>query len=167
MKRYMKALMHQDLKIRIRCLLVVVVLLTTLTSCLSQKSGKYFQNSPKESELQLLLEDSYFYSDSLIYEVVSNEKDLQKFFARVNMTRKPGLPVPKVDFNKNDVLIVCFGKTKSNTFPKMHRVEEGTDKIIYEVSVNHNTESSVISYPFQVFKVGKTNKKIKVKQVKN
>ena len=159
--------MHQDSKIRIKCLSVVVLLLTTLTSCLSQKSGKYFQNTPQESELQLLLEDSFFYSDSLIYEVVNNEKDLQKFFARVNMTRKPGLPVPQVDFNKNDVLIVCFGKTNSNIFPKIHRVDEGTDKIIYEVSRNHGKKSSVISYPFQVFKMSKMNKKLIVKQVKN
>lgn len=167
MKRYMKKLMHQDLKIRIKWLSMVVVLLTTLTSCLSQKSSKYFQNTPKESELQLLLEDSYFYSDSLMYEVVNNEKDLQKFFARVNMTRKPGLPVPKVDFNENDVLIVCFGKTKSNIIPNIHRVDEETDKIIYEVSKKHGKESSVISYPFQVFMMRKMNKKLIVKQVKN
>ena len=54
----------------------------------------------------LVLIDHDNFSTITDYEVrvIQDQKSLQKFYTKITMTRKPGLPVPMVDFSK-DMLI--------------------------------------------------------------
>ena len=42
--------------------------------------------------------------------VITNKEELQNIYARINMTRRPGVPLPKIDFDKETVLGIFLGE---------------------------------------------------------
>ena len=60
----------------------------------------------------LVLADFDSFSNVEVYEttVIKDAKSLSKFYAGINKTRKPGLPVPIVDFSKEMAILVCLGE---------------------------------------------------------
>lgn len=59
-----------------------------------------------------LLVDDYGGREEEGLEVIRSAKDMQALFARINRTRKPGLPVPEVDFQSRQVIVYFPGKGK-------------------------------------------------------
>ena len=73
-------------------------------TCGSQKdktSDTNYQVST-ENQLMLVLSDNYGGTETEELLVIRDYKALNMFFTKVNMTRKPGLPVPEIDFNRSD-----------------------------------------------------------------
>ena len=54
-----------------------------------------------------------FRSLSQIYLIVETPEVLLEIFATINSTRKPGIPVPKVDFEKESVAFINIGETST------------------------------------------------------
>jgi ketopantoate reductase len=114
-----------------------------------------------QNSVELLVQDEI---NSMTEEetlVIRSSKALRSFFTKVNMTRKPGIPVPEVDFNTNMVVIYCSGKRTDGAKPTINKIRENDTEMVF--LANHNTVAGEKQYtvsPFSLFKIPLTDKTI-------
>lgn len=114
-------------------------------------------------KLTLVLQDNYSGSSNQETFIIKDGKSLKKFFIQVNKTRKPGLPLPEVDFTKEMVLIHCSGEQPLGRQITLAVADENEHELIVRSSIEKKkgkTSSSVIISPFKVYKMPLTAKKI-------
>lgn len=142
-----------------KSLLVVLVLLTF--SCKSQKNRMETNTSMQDDQLVLLVEDAFFPVETPVTYIIEDAKTLKGFFTKVNRTRKPGIPVPIVDFSTETVLVACMGGVRTGLAPRMKIKTEtpGAIEVIAELKGDENLQNS-LSYPFCVYKIPKSQKRI-------
>ncbi|NAY91250.1 hypothetical protein GTQ34_04895 [Muricauda sp. JGD-17] len=121
-------------------------------------------------EVTLLMHDYYSGFDEYEAMIISDTKSLKKLYSKINMTRKPGLPVPVVDFSTEQVIVLCLGKQHGDNTPILSKSEETEEHLSLAVSLtSENKDNQVdtlpISYPFYVYKMPVTFKKIDFKKV--
>ncbi len=143
-----------------------IVVFMVLFSCNGQKKaagdgGKGADEVPKT--LTLLLRDNYSGLDTVATLVIKDKKAFQKFFSRVNKTRKPGLQVPEVDFSKEMVLIHCsgygpIGEQDSLFVANENELELQLKSMVVKREKQHT--SAVKVSPFSVYKLPLTTKRI-------
>ncbi|WP_350291603.1 hypothetical protein [uncultured Croceitalea sp.] len=145
----------------------VLIALVILTSSCKNQKGLVVTDESQDNSLTLLVQDGYFFTDSIETSVVRDEKTLKSFFSRVNRTRKPGLPVPKINFEEEMVLVVCMGEQKTTAMPYLDLVARDNQKIKVGIAVQNETETknTVVSYPFCVYKIPTSEKEIIFKLV--
>jgi hypothetical protein len=125
-------------------------------SCKSQK-----QNVETDGRLQLLIQDGYFPVEHPETQVIEDSKTLKAFYAKVNQTRKPGLPVPDIDFTTHRVLIACMGAVVSESLPEMYISNETVESLFVSVKLPETTnDSSVKGYPFCVYTISNDGKHV-------
>ncbi|NNE77316.1 MAG: hypothetical protein HKN31_09620, partial [Pricia sp.] len=90
-----------------RCLSLALVLI--FLSCNGQKKSAMAtegaNNQNTDERLSLVVSDMYAPTEAVETLVIKDAKSLQKFYSKVNRTRKPGLPVPEIDFSKEMVVV--------------------------------------------------------------
>ena len=146
----------------------VVFILIMFASCNGQKkaSGEKADlqsNMNPTTSLTLLLQDNYSGAETAETLVIKDAKTLKMFFAKINRTRKPGLPVPEVDFSKDMVIIYCGGVRKDNGLPKLSLKAETEGKMVFEPiyqNVQKGNLSSAATSPFCVYTIPFTDKDI-------
>lgn len=164
MKRYMRKRINQDLRTHINILrYFVIIALMCLVSCKAQKEAQL--NSGNKSEMTLIAQDGYSGIDKYETMIVRDSKSLNKFYARINKTRKPGLPVPFIDFSQEMALIVCLGEQKGQMIPKLSKNEESENEVLIAIEMvsqkeAKDSENQLVSYPFYIYKVPYTSKVI-------
>ena len=91
---------------------LILGLLILAGTCGSQKDKDKNTNYQEldDNPLTLILSDNYGGSETEQLLVLRDQKALKNFFTKVNMTRKPGLKIPEIDFNTEMVVIYCNGK---------------------------------------------------------
>ncbi len=171
MKRFTKKPMTEDSKMPlVNIKYGLFLLLLAILSCNSQKKS-LMPNSNGESRtdsLVLLIQDNYAPTDSVETHVIRDETALRKFFSKINMTRKPGIPVPEVDFSREMVLIFCAGTQKDAKFPPLTISHETENEVVISASDNIPIEPTAImpyASPFSVYKMPATKKAIVFKLV--
>lgn len=134
--------------------LVLVLLTFCLFSCKAQKELA----GEKMKDLELVVQDGY--SGIMEYEtmVIQDTKSLNKFYSQVNKTRKPGLPVPMVDFSREMVIVVCLGEQKGERMPLLSKINETEEELTLAVELTDpektdTTQNQAISYPFFLYKM--------------
>ncbi|MCE2612463.1 hypothetical protein LVD13_05715 [Flavobacteriaceae bacterium D16] len=147
----------------IRRLLLLVLFIGL--ACKSQDKGKVNAMSEGEQEqgLTLLVSDNYGGSEYADFQVIRDMKTLRRFFARVNMTRKPGLPVPEVDFTKELVILHCPGKMMNGGTPLLMIKENRASKMILTLEHTRDKQKSgieALTMPFSLYKIPLTEKEI-------
>lgn len=138
----------------------LVILIISAISCKSQKKTN---NENLGDDLILLEQDGYSAVDSFETMVVRDTKTLNAFYTKINRTRKPGLPVPMVDFSKEMVLIVCMGKQVGENLPGLIKKEESDDEITLLINLSNPSEkeqTDLISSPFCVYKMPFSDKEV-------
>ena len=142
-----------------KSLLVVLVLLTF--SCKSQKNGTEANTNPQDDQLVLLVEDAYYPVETPVTYIIEDAKTLKAFFIKVNRTRKPGIPVPVVDFSTETVLVACVGGVRTGLAPRM-KIKMETAQTIEVITALEGDEDDqgALSYPFCVYKIPKSQKQI-------
>lgn len=146
----------------------LVTLFIIFTSCNGQKKvsveNKVVKaDSNQEARLTLLLQDNYSGSDSVETLVIKDYKTLAKFFSKINRTRKPGLPVPEVNFSEKMVIIYCGGIRIENVLPSLSIIEETDDKMVFEPVVpvsDTKRKIGAATSPFCVYSIPFTDKEI-------
>jgi len=103
-----------------------VGLVLALFSCKSQKSSSALP-------LELIVTEDYSGAEEEEIIIVRTEKELHSFFAKVNRTRKPGLPIPVIDFTKDLLIIWCSDKSYT-TVPELIVKEETQKTLIFKQS---------------------------------
>ena len=118
-------------------------------------------------KLTLILQDNYSGSDVAETLIIRDAKALKSFYSKINRTRKPGLPVPEVDFTKEMILIHCSGEQTNGEQATLSIEEENKKEVIistsHEKSEKSDTSSALIS-PFSVYKMPLTQKVISFKK---
>jgi len=137
-----------------------------LISCSAQK--KEVQNSSIVS-FKKITNQSHGGSKEELYLIISNQKELQKVYAQINMFRKPGLAIPSVNF-KNEKIIALFMGQK-NTGGYMIEIDTIISKKdasieikIKETIPNNDMVTMAITHPFSIYLLY-SNAKISFKKI--
>lgn len=137
-----------------------------ILSCNGQKKAamndKNDMNVGNE-KLTLLLQDNYSGSDVAETLVIRDVKALKSFYSKINRTRKPGLPIPEVDFTKEVILVHCSGEQTNGKHALLSVTAENEKQVIVRTSVDKSEKSSAFSAlisPFSVYKMLLTSKEI-------
>ncbi|MDL5514479.1 hypothetical protein QSE00_21890 [Arenibacter sp. M-2] len=142
------------------------------TSCSGQKAvpkDKDDSSLKNTIKLQLVLEDNYSGVQQPGFQVVRDVKTLRNFFAQINKTRKPGLPVPQVDFNKEQLLIYCAGTIIGVGGAELYVIEESQNNIAVGPMArtpSSKKASEVATTPFSIYKMPLTPKEISFRKMK-
>ncbi len=149
-----------------RSLFLSIVLV--ITSCNSQKKTTFNSSegvTTKNHRLTLLLQDNYSGSEVEETLIIKDVKTLKVFYSRINRTRKPGIPLPNIDFTKEIVVIHCSGEQNMDSQFEQLVMEETDNEIIVRISsipTNQRQTSLANVSPFSVYKMPISKKNIKV-----
>lgn len=144
---------------------ILISILILAASCKNQKNS--IQETGNDDKLILLVQDGYFFTDSMETAVIKDEKTLKSFFSKVNKTRKPGIPVPKIDFSKEMVLIACMGEQRTSEMPFLKMLNDSEEELVIGVKLESKVKKTnqITSYPFCVYKMPISSDKITFKQL--
>ncbi len=143
-------------------------LFAVLVSCNGQKKSMMNQTNEVANPLTLVVQDNYATTDTEETLVIKNEKSLRAFFAKINRTRKPGIPVPEVDFTKDFILVYCSGKQQGGAVATLSMIAETEETIVLgkeEVFQKDKGSSPAVVSPFSVYKMPLTKKEITFKEL--
>lgn len=143
----------------LKSILACFMCIISIGSCKSQ--GQIKSTDTDTMELTFLLEDNYSGQENEELFVINDQNELEKFFGKINRTRKPGLPVPEIDFKKEMVIVWCGGNKDSSKLRLS--VKNTTDQSIFlkkERTTMSNLKGAVIT-PFVIYKLPKTQKVVK------
>ncbi len=163
MKKHIRPVLTLPIDMRI----FLVSLLLVCLSCKSQKKGN--QNNEEKLQMEkpiLVIEDSYSNIDSSQISIITDQKALQKFFVQVNKTRKPELPVPKVDFSKEMLILICAGEQQGTYEPNVSILELDDENLTINVERKLPSDSlqTAISTPFFLYKMPISEKKVTIRK---
>lgn len=161
MKRCMNKPMLQDLEIHIKTVLVLCFLITFVGYGQKDKNA----NSKMNIDFVVIVQDSWFPTHEQKVQVINSNKELSQLINQINSTRKPGLQFPDIDFKKHMVVFVAMGKQVGYELVDLVLKEESNDKLYLITdlkTLNESEFSATIHYPFSIYKIGKTSKKIEV-----
>ncbi len=167
MKRSMKKHIRPVLTLPIDMRIFLVSLLLVCLSCKSQKKGNLNNEEKVQMEKPILvMEDSYSNIDSSQISIITDQKALQKFFVQVNKTRKPGLPVPEVDFSKEMLILICAGEQQGTYEPNVTILEPDDENLTINVERKLPSDSlqTAISTPFFLYKMPISEKKVTIRK---
>lgn len=142
-----------------------------ILSCNGQKKVVEQEKANETGQLTLIDRNNYSGVDSTETMVITSAKALKLFYSRINRTRKPGLPVPEIDFSKEMVVVLCSTDEFSNNERGLSVLEETDTEMVFGrpyVVKNKNSSSSsnptTLVSPFFVYKMPLTEKKVTFKK---
>lgn len=147
--------------------LYFLLLTVFIFSCNGQKKMAQQNDANVNATLTLLDQNNYSGADSTETMVITNAKALKSFYSRINRTRKPGLPVPEIDFSKNMVVILCSSDEVADNEYGLSVLEETDTEMVFgraKMAKNEDSTSSLnpttLVSPFFVYKMPLTEKKV-------
>ena len=141
-----------------------------ILSCNGQKKAALDNGEDMKAgseKLSLLLQDNYSGSEVEETLIIKDAKALQRFYSKINRTRKPGLPVPDVDFTKEMILVHCSGEQINGKQALLSVIAENEKEVIISTSIEKSKKSdasSALISPFSVYKMPLTQKEITFKK---
>lgn len=151
-----------------RMKLFLIGTLFFFVACNGQKKATVQKDTAAiNTELKLLISDDYSGSEVSETIVIKDAKTLKSFFSKINMTRKPGLPMPDVNFEEEMIVITCSGERNDGALPTLLVKEETTSQMVLATvlqSARKNTSHAITS-PFSMYKMPLTDKEIIFEEV--
>ena len=149
--------------------LIIAVLLAVSISC---KTKKTTVNNIKTATTTFtkLLAESHSNIQKKDFLIIKDDKALNTIFAKINSTRMPGVPIPKINFDEEMVLGLFMGsKTSGGYTIKIDHIEQNPNEMIVFYSEQHPTgmATSVMTQPCYLAKIAKTDKTIRFELIKN
>ncbi len=152
-------------------IIVLAMSLLFISSCKSSKTEdvnskptakKNIMKDKKEVQnFELLLQESHGgYKEQRLL-IVNDQKQLTDVYMKLNQIRKPGIPIPAVDFEKNTILALFFG-TQQNGAQKYTIVGVSEKNSVLNVLLVVNkpeVATMVITQPSMFLKIPKSNAK--------
>ena len=152
-------------KLTVKISWLLILLVFVALSCKGQKNkpNQISDESDSAKSTLTLLSSDYIDSTSVERELVIRDfKSLQKLYSKINQTRKPGLPLPKVDFSTNMLLFYRHRKFNSNTTSQLVLRKSTQDSLFLTESIGNSSKESKSSLmaPFSIFLLDRTDKKV-------
>lgn len=150
---------------------VIIFTLLLSLACKSQKniSDKSESKVSEPEGLTMILSDNYGGPEVEELRVIRTQGELKKFFSGINKTRKPGIPVPEIDFSKEMVIVYCAGETTNTETPELLTKDEGEFRIVLTPEIKKSLDypsSSAYLLPFALYTLPITEKDIVLDQRK-
>lgn len=147
----------------------VAVITLLFISCNGQKKAvtEDAKQSKLDDSLELILSDTQGGLDEAEVLVIKDVKRLKSFYSKVNKTRKPGLPIPDIDFTKEMIVIQCEGKKESSELLPLLIAKETDSEVVLGTKIprKSNTKSSEMqSNRFSVYKMPLTQKEVRFEE---
>ena len=143
---------------------ITLVLILCLSCKAQKKAGTEEDRIAKDSVLTLVLCDDYGGSVIQEFQVIKDQKSLQKAFAKINITRKPGLPVPTLDFSKEIAVLASRGEANGSSQLQLKFDTETSDQVIFGFSSSQESENTAITTPFCLYTMPFTQKELVFKE---
>lgn len=144
----------------------LISILLALFSCNGQKTvseNNTVSQIKPNLPMELLLQEENSDFNAVETMVIKDEKRLKSFYSKINRSRKPGLPVPIVDFTKEMVLVHCSGEQNRIGRPTLSLNKETNTEILLTsiiVSEDNGASITVMTNPFCVYKMTLSGKSI-------
>lgn len=119
--------------------------------------------SAPQAELKWVMNDYYYSGDPASLQIIREAGALKKFFMKVNQTRKPGIPVPDIDFTKELVILYTGGEASSDATPSLHLLQETPTQLVLGSKTAKETsqlQSQAPGTTFQLYTIPITEKEI-------
>ena len=150
--------------------LLFIISVVCLVSCKAQKEVKPV--GEQMEDLVLIEQDNFSSIESFETRVIRDAKSLRKFYMEINKTRKPGLPVPIIDFSKEMVLLVCAGEQSEEKAVHLSKLKETATELSVAVQMWDKEKKGDMAilpvyYPFYLYKLPITDKSIDFQKVDN
>ena len=130
-------------------------------SCKGQKDLSKAEQAILNENLSLILEDDYSGLSLEENLIIRDAKTLQKFFSKINRTRKPGISVPKIDFSKSVIIVVCEGEHAKGKNVELNILKETEQNIELQLKpTNTETASKALVSPFKIYTLNTSRKDI-------
>lgn len=146
-----------------------LIMLLGLISCKAQKEG----NTPSGEVIEglvLLDHDDFTNIDTFQTREIRDSKTLNKFYREINKTRKPGLPVPMVDFTKDMLVLVCLGEQQGKKEVALSRLRQTETELWIAIDLWEEEQEGAVTiqpmyYPFYLYKMPLVDKSLHFQQV--
>jgi hypothetical protein len=127
-------------------------------SCGSSSSAEIPQT---EIPFTVLLDGSHSNMKEQKNLVVHDKNELQRILGMINSTRKPGIPMPDIDFNEKTVLFLNAGESSTGgTSIAVDKILQQKDKLVVVVGGKSpkpgDFVATVITQPFTMVSFNKT-----------
>jgi len=141
--------------------------ITTQTN--TKNTVKNNTTTNQKPQVEVLAEGSHGGYETSKYLVIKDDKALQEVYAKINMIRRPGIPVPKIDW-KNEMVIALFMGQKNYggykiSVENIKSINQSKDEITVKETAPQGIATAVITQPFYFCKVKRTDKDIVFKKV--
>lgn len=126
-------------------------------------------NMEQKTQIEVLANESHGGYETSKYMVIKDQEALQGIYGKVNMMRRPGIPIPKIDW-KNEMVIALFMGQKNSgghsiSVDKITSLnDDKVELLLKEVGPGEFT-NYVICQPFYFCKVQRTDKEVIFKKV--
>ncbi len=138
---------------------IYIVLLFLAVSC---KSQQRVATSPN-TDLKLVVSDYYYGGQEESIEIIREEGTLKKFFMKLNQTRKPGLPMPDVDFTINIVILYTGNNSEIDSLPQLALLEEKETQLLVSsktIKEQKHSNAAASGRSFQIYTLPITDKEV-------
>ena len=144
-------------------------MLILLVSCLFSCRAQNHLAGEKMEDLVLVAQDEYSGFSEFGTMVIRDTKSLNKFYSQINKTRKPGLPVPMIDFSKEMAIVVCLPEQSGGSEPMLSKIDESESELNIAIKLKglkttENEGNTSLVNPFYVYKMPLATKTINLKK---
>ena len=160
-------------------ILSVLLPLTIALSCGNSKEALKNESSKEKQVMQeqmskdpeqdsqeftVILQEAYGGLESEENRVITNGKGLQEAYAIINRFRRPGLPVPEIDFNKYIVVAIFLGERNTGGYSaEVSSISLDKNDLVVHVKENRpdpdKNHVTAICQPFCFIKIPKPEDK--------
>lgn len=146
-----------------------LIMLIGLISCKAQKENNSLTGEAIDG-LVLLDHDDFTNIDTFQTREIRDSKTLNKFYREINKTRKPGLPVPMVDFTKDMLVLVCLGEQQGKKEVALSRLRQTETELWIAIDVWEEKQEGTVTiqpmyYPFYLYKMPLVDKSLHFQRV--
>ncbi|MCK5814358.1 MAG: protease complex subunit PrcB family protein [Flavobacteriaceae bacterium] len=135
-----------------------LILMINIISCRAQK-----QEIEKEVLCELIEVQSYGGYKLGQYQTITNQFDLKSLYTQLNLTRKPGLPIPEVDFESESIIALFMGEKMTGGYgikiKSTRRISTSEIEIQIEETKPADMVTMAITSSFSIYKVSIPNAK--------
>lgn len=123
--------------------------------------------------LDLLQRDGYSGVADFEGHAIRDQKTLKSFYSQINRTRKPGLPVPSLDFGTEMALLIFLGEQAGEKKVMVSKLSENGSEIVLAIEIGEDPDknkgtdpgSRPILQPFYLYRMPLTEKSILFEKV--
>lgn len=154
---------------------MILVLLTAFVAACGpakQQDGSMETSADNQKGIpfEVLVQHSHGGYDQPQIKVIKEPTELQAIYSKMNMTRRPGFPIPEVDFDNEMIIGLYMGEKNTGGFSiGIENIEETKKELIITVKETSPDANSMvvtaICQPFCIVKMPATKKDVVFKKV--